>query len=69
MENNKQQLLLQQTDKKFKGIQGFERNSSPKKSWINPFRTTLKSRYVNLDNRLHITPKKLKNEKLMAQLS
>ena len=60
MKNNKQQLLLQQTDKKLECFKGLKSNVIPPKGWVNTFRTALKMTLRQLGNRLHISPQSVK---------
>ncbi len=60
MKNNKQQLLLQQTDNKLKAFKDLKGIVAPTKGWINTFRTTLKMSLRQLGNRLHISPQSTK---------
>jgi hypothetical protein len=56
MKNNKQQLLLQQTDKKLEAFKDLKATVVPTKGWVNTFRTTLKMSLRQLGNRLNIAP-------------
>lgn len=60
MKNNKQQLLLQQTDKKLEAFKDLKATVVPAKGWVNTFRTALKMSLRQLGNRLHIAPQSTK---------
>jgi len=60
MKNNKQQLLLQQTDKKLEAFKDLKATVVPTKGWINTFRTALKMSLRQLGSRLNIAPKSKK---------
>ena len=60
MKNNKQQLLLQQTDKKLEAFKGLKATVVPTKGWINAFRSALKMSLRQLGNRLNIAPQSTK---------
>jgi hypothetical protein len=50
MKNNKQQLLIQQTDKKLVAFKSLTAIVIPSKGWINTFRTSLKMSLRQLGN-------------------
>jgi len=56
MKNNKQYLLLQQTDKKLQAFKALESTVMPTKGWVNTLRIALKMSLRQLGNRLGITP-------------
>jgi hypothetical protein len=60
MKNNKQYLLLQQTDKKLAVFKGLKATAVPTKGWVNTFRTALKMSLLQLGNRLNIMPQSVK---------
>jgi predicted DNA-binding mobile mystery protein A len=60
MKNNKQYLLLQQTDKKLAVFKGLKATAVPTKGWVNTFRTALKMSLRQLGNRLNIAPQSVK---------
>ena len=60
MKNNKQQLLLHQTDKKLEAFKDLKATVVPTKGWINTFRTALKMSLRQLGNRLNIAPQSTK---------
>ena len=60
MKNNKQQLLLQQTDKKIQVFKELKTVRTPTKGWINTFRTALKMSLRQLGHRLQIAPQSVK---------
>ena len=60
MKNNKQLLLLQQTDKKTEAFKELKSITIPSKGWINTFRTAIKMSLRQLGNRLHIAPQSVK---------
>ena len=60
MKNNKQQLLLQQTDKKLELFKDLKATVVPTKGWINTFRTTLKMSLRQLGSRLNIATQSTK---------
>jgi len=60
MKNNKQQLLLQQTDKKLEAFKDLKVTVVPAKGWVNTFRTALKMSLRQLGNRLNIAPQSTK---------
>ena len=60
MKNNKQHLLLQQTDKKIETFKNLKETVSPSKGWINTFRNSLKMSLRQLGDRLHISPQSVK---------
>lgn len=60
MKNNKQYLILQQTDKKLEAFKGLESLAVPSKGWINTFRVALKMSLRQLGNRLNISPQSVK---------
>lgn len=60
MKNNKQQLLLQQTDKKLEAFKDLKATVVPAKGWVNTFRTALKMSLRQLGNRLNIAPQSTK---------
>ncbi len=60
MKNNKQQLLLKQTDKKLELFKDLKATVVPTKGWINTFRTTLKMSLSQLGSRLNIATQSTK---------
>ncbi len=60
MKNNKQHLLLQQTDKKIETFKNLKETVIPSKGWINTFRNSLKMSLRQLGDRLHISPQSVK---------
>ena len=54
MKNTKQQLLIQQTDKKLAVFKPLTSNVIPAKGWINTVRTSLKMSFRQLGSRLKI---------------
>lgn len=60
MKNNKQYLLLQQTDKKLEAFKSLKATVVPTKGWVNTFRTALKMSLRQLGNRLNIAPQSTK---------
>lgn len=60
MKNNKQYLLLQQTDKKLEVFKDLKATVVPTKGWINTFRMALKMSLRQLGNRLNIAPQSTK---------
>ena len=60
MKNNKQYLLLQQTDKKIEVFKDLKATVVPAKGWVNTFRTALKMSLRQLGNRLNIAPQSTK---------
>lgn len=60
MKDNKQLLLLQQTDKKTEAFKELKSITIPTKGWINTFRTAIKMSLRQLGNRLHIAPQSVK---------
>jgi predicted DNA-binding mobile mystery protein A len=60
MKNNKQQLLLQQTDKKLENFKHLKALVIPPKGWINTFRIALKISLRQLGNRLGISAQSAK---------
>ena len=60
MKNNKQQLLLEQTDKKIQVFKELKTITTPTKGWINTFRTALKMSLRQLGHRLQIAPQSVK---------
>jgi predicted DNA-binding mobile mystery protein A len=60
MKNNKQHLLIHQTDKKLEIFKHLKTVEIPSKGWINTFRTSLKMSLRQLGNRLHISPQSVK---------
>jgi predicted DNA-binding mobile mystery protein A len=60
MKDNKQLLLLQQTDKKTQAFKELKSITIPTKGWINTFRTAIKMSLRQLGNRLHIAPQSVK---------
>ncbi|MEY3198497.1 MAG: hypothetical protein RJA13_455 [Bacteroidota bacterium] len=60
MKNNKQQLLIQQTDKKLVAFKSLTAIVIPSKGWINTFRTSLKMSLRQLGNHLRISPQSVK---------
>ena len=56
MKNNKQYLLLQQTDKKLQAFKALESTVMPTKGWVHTLRIALKMSLRQLGNRLSITP-------------
>ncbi len=60
MKNNKQLLLIQQTDKKTQVFKELKSVTIPSKGWINNFRTALKMSLRQLGNRLQISPQSVK---------
>ena len=60
MKKNKQQLLLQQTDKKLEGFKNLKSTVVPTKGWVNTFRIALKMSLRQLGNCLNITPQSTK---------
>lgn len=60
MKDNKQLLLLQQTDKKTQAFKELKSITTPTKGWINTFRTAIKMSLRQLGNRLQIAPQSVK---------
>jgi predicted DNA-binding mobile mystery protein A len=60
MLNTKQQLLIQQTDKKLAVYKPLESNVIPSKGWINTVRISLKMSLRQLGNRLKISSQSVK---------
>ena len=60
MKNNKQQLLIQQTDKKLAAFKPLTSNVIPAKGWINAVRTSLKMSLRQLGCRLKISAQSVK---------
>lgn len=60
MKDNKQLLLLQQTDKKTQAFKELKSITIPTKGWINTFRTAIKMSLRQLGNRLQIAPQSVK---------
>lgn len=60
MKNNKQQLLLEQTDKKIQVFKELKTITTPTKGWINTFRTALKMSLRQLGQRLQISAQSVK---------
>jgi predicted DNA-binding mobile mystery protein A len=60
MKNNKQLLLLQQTDKKLEAFKHLIALNIPSKGWINTLRISLKMSLRQLGDRLHISPQSVK---------
>jgi predicted DNA-binding mobile mystery protein A len=60
MKNNKQYLLLQQTDKKITPFKAMSIVIVPSKGWVNAFRIALKMSLRQLGNRLSISPQSVK---------
>jgi len=60
MKNNKQHLLIQQTDKKLDAFKNLKDIVVPSKGWINTFRNSLKMSLRQLGDRLHISPQSVK---------
>jgi predicted DNA-binding mobile mystery protein A len=60
MKNTKQQLLIQQTDKKLAVFKPLTSNVIPAKGWINTVRTSLKMSFWQLGNRLKISAQSAK---------
>lgn len=60
MKNNKQHLLLQQTDKKIEPFKGIRTTVVPAKGWVNTFRTALKMSLRQLGAKLSIVPQSVK---------
>ncbi len=60
MKNNKQQLLLEQTDEKIQVFKELKTITTPTKGWINTFRTALKMSLRQLGHRLQIAPQSVK---------
>jgi predicted DNA-binding mobile mystery protein A len=60
MKNNKQHLLLQQTDKKIVTFKNLKEIVIPSNGWINTFRNSIKMSLRQLGDRLHISPQSVK---------
>ncbi|MFM6947153.1 MAG: mobile mystery protein A [Flavobacteriales bacterium] len=60
MKNTKQQLLIQQTDKKLAVFKPLTSNVIPSKGWINAVRTSLKMSFRQLGGRLKISAQSAK---------
>ena len=60
MKNTKQQLLIQQTDKKLAVFKPLTSNVIPAKGWINTVRTSLKMSFRQLGSRLKISAQSAK---------
>ena len=60
MKNNKQLLLIQQTDKKTQVFKELKSVITPSKGWINTFRKALKMSLRQLGNRLQISPQSVR---------
>ncbi|OYU84403.1 MAG: XRE family transcriptional regulator [Flavobacterium sp. BFFFF2] len=60
MKNNKQYLLLQQTDKKIAVFKDLKTTVVPSRGWVHTFRTALKMSLRQLGNRLNIAPQSTK---------
>lgn len=56
MKNLKQQLLIEQMDKKIKTLRSLEGITVPKKGWLNSIRKTLKMSLRQLAQRMKISP-------------
>ena len=60
MINNKQYLLIQQTDKKLEHFKHLKTAATPPLGWINTFRKSLKMSLRQLGNRLRISAQSVK---------
>lgn len=60
MKDNKQLLLLQQTDKKIQAFKELKSIKTPSKGWVHTFRTAIKMSLRQLGNRLQIAPQSVK---------
>jgi predicted DNA-binding mobile mystery protein A len=60
MINNKQYLLIQQTDKKLEHFKHLKTATTPPLGWINTFRKSLKMSLRQLGNRLRISAQSVK---------
>ena len=60
LRQEREQLLLQQTDKKLEAFKDLKATVVPTKGWINTFRTALKMSLRQLGNRLNIAPQSTK---------
>jgi predicted DNA-binding mobile mystery protein A len=60
MKNTKQQLILDQTDKKLIPFRSLESVIIPPKGWINTFRIALKMSLRQLGNRMNFTAQNIK---------
>ena len=60
MKNTKQQLILEQVDKKLQSFQSLKENTIPTKGWVNTVRTALKMSLRQLGHRLQIAPQSVK---------
>lgn len=61
MKNRKQQLVIEQMDKKLTVFQSVENVIVPSKGWLNAVRVSLKMTLQQLGNRLNITPQSTKD--------
>ncbi|WP_281239080.1 mobile mystery protein A [Flavobacterium praedii] len=60
MKNTKQQLILDQTDRKLITFRSLQSVIIPPKGWINTFRTALKMSLRQLGNRMNFTAQNIK---------
>lgn len=61
MKNSKQQLILEQVDKKLVAFQVLKGVGIPSKGWVHTLRTALKMSLRQLGNKLSIAPQSLKD--------
>ena len=60
MKNTKQQLILEQVDKKLQAFQSLTENTIPTKGWVNTVRTALKMSLRQLGNRVNFSAQHIK---------
>ena len=60
MKNTKQQLILEQVDKKLQAFQSLKENTIPSKGWVNTVRTALKMSLRQLGNRVSFSAQHIK---------
>jgi predicted DNA-binding mobile mystery protein A len=60
MKNTKQQLILEQVDKKLQSFQSLKEKTTPTKGWVNTIRTALKMSLRQLGNRVNFSAQHIK---------
>ena len=55
MKNTKQQLIIEQVDKKLKAFESLKENKIPPKGWVKTMRTALKMSLRQLGSRMNFS--------------
>jgi predicted DNA-binding mobile mystery protein A len=60
MKNPKQQLIIEQVDKRLKAFESLKENKIPTKGWVNTVRTALKMSLRQLGNRMNFSAQNIR---------